>query len=104
MRIAGDHVNLTFDHVDGGLALRGQKLSGFTIAGADKKFVPAFAIINGKNTITVFSPKVKEPKAVRFGWNNFPETNLWNKAGLPASPFRTDDWEMVTQPKPIPKK
>jgi sialate O-acetylesterase len=96
-----DQVTLTFDHVGDGLQKRGERLTGFTIAGKDKQFVPAFAVTVGRDKIKVFSPKVKEPFAVRYGWHNFPEGNLWNKAGLPASPFRTDDWEMLTQPKPM---
>lgn len=82
---------LSFDQVGSGLVARGGELTGFTIAGADRKFVPATAkLTNGK--IEVSSPGVAEPKAVRYGWRNMPDGNLWNQAGLPASPFRTDDW------------
>jgi sialate O-acetylesterase len=104
MKIDGDQVVLTFDHVDGGLEQRGERLTGFTIAGADQKFMPALAIVTGADKVRVFNPRLKEPVAVRFGWHNYPETSLWNKAGLPASPFRTDDWEMLTRPKPAPMK
>ena len=104
MRIDNDQILLAFDHVDGGLEKRGERLTGFTIAGADKKFIPALAIITGKDKVRVFSPRLKEPKAVRYGWANYPEVNLWNKAGLPASPFRTDAWELLTQPKLGPAK
>jgi sialate O-acetylesterase len=96
----GDQVTLIFDHVGKGLEKRGERLTGFEIAGKDRKFVPALGLIVGKNMVKVFSPRVKEPDAVRFGWHNYPEVNLWNSEGLPASPFRTDDWEMITQPKP----
>lgn len=104
MRIESDQLVLTFDHVDGGLEKRGERLSGFTIAGADRKFLPALAIVTGPDKVRVFNPRLKEPVAVRFGWHNYPETSLWNKAGLPASPFRTDDWEMLTKPRPGPMK
>lgn len=74
------------------------KLTGFQIAGADHKFYWADAMIRGK-TVVVSSPNVPEPVAVRYGWSDFPVVNLYNSAGLPASPFRTDDWPGVTWPK-----
>ena len=80
---------LSFDHTEGGLDPRGGELIGFTIAGKDKKFYNATAEIKD-DTIIVTAPEVKEPAAVRYGWANFPVVNLWNKAGLPATPFRTD--------------
>ena len=64
----------------------------FTVAGADRKFYPAKAVISG-NSIVVMSDKVKKPVAVRYAFTNFPVTNLQNKEGLPAVPFRTDRWE-----------
>ncbi|MEO6723269.1 MAG: sialate O-acetylesterase, partial [Ferruginibacter sp.] len=67
----------------------------FTIAGADKIFYPADAIING-NSIIVSSPKVKKPVAVRYAFTNYPVTNLENKDSFPAIPFRTDDWQENT--------
>jgi sialate O-acetylesterase len=91
MKVEGDKAVLSFSHVGQGLMTRGEKLTGFTIAGADGKFVNAEAEIKG-DKIVVSSPQVKEPKAVRFGWAIYPVVNLWNKDGLPASPFRTDDW------------
>ena len=66
-------------------------LDWFTIAGQDKKFVPAEATIDG-NTVIVRSKEVAEPAAVRFGWHETAQPNLVNKEGLPAAPFRTDDW------------
>ncbi len=85
-------IALEFDYAAGGLAARdGGKLKGFAIAGADKKFVWADAKIEG-DTVVVSSPEVKSPLAVRYAWANNPDCNLTNKAGLPASPFRTDDW------------
>ena len=67
------------------------KVKGFAIAGEDKKFVWADAQLDG-NTIVVASPDVPNPVAVRYGWANNPDCNLYNKEGLPASPFRTDNW------------
>ena len=70
-------------------------LSWFSIAGADKKFVPAEAVIDGESVV-VRSPSVANPVAVRFGWHQLADPNLVNKAGLPASPFRTDTWSDAT--------
>lgn len=80
---------LTFSHVGRGLRAKGGDLTGFTIAGADKQFVPAQAVISG-DKIIVSSPGVIAPLAVRYGWANVPNGNLYNADGLPASPFRTD--------------
>jgi sialate O-acetylesterase len=80
---------LRFDHLGGGLVAPGGELQGFTIAGADKVFVPAHAVIEG-DTLVVSAAGVKQPVAVRYAWANVPVGNLYNKAGLPASPFRTD--------------
>ncbi len=90
---------LSFDSVGGGLEAKGGALTGFAIAGEDKKFTWANAVIEGDKVI-VSSPSVTKPVAVRFGWSDFPVLNLFNKEGLPATPFRTDDWEMITSPKP----
>jgi len=92
---------LSFENVDGGLEARGGDLKGFAIAGADKKFTWGTAKIEG-DKIVVSSPTVVAPTAVRFGWADFPVVNLYNKQGLPATPFRTDDWEMLTKPKAKP--
>jgi sialate O-acetylesterase len=89
MNISGDKAMLTFDHLGGGLVAKNGALKGFTIAGADKKHVPAAATIAG-DTVVVSAAEVKTPTAVRFGWANVPDVNLFNKAGLPATPFRTD--------------
>ncbi len=94
---------LTFNSVGGGLEARGGELTGFAIAGEDKKFVWATAKIEG-DKVVVTAPSVAEPKAVRYGWADFPVVNLWNKDGLPATPFRTDDWEMLTKPKAVAAK
>ncbi len=89
MRIQGNQVVLTFSHTGKGLTALGDSLKGFTIAGADQPFVPAEARIQGK-TVVVSSEKVRNPVAVRYGWTQVPDVNLYNQEGLPASPFRTD--------------
>ena len=89
MTAGAGKVVLGFTHAGGGLVAKDGELKGFTIAAADRKFVPAKAEIQG-STIVVSSAEVPAPTAVRFGWSNFPEVNLYNKDGLPASPFRTD--------------
>ncbi|MEO7675334.1 MAG: sialate O-acetylesterase [Verrucomicrobiota bacterium] len=98
MKVRGDRAILSFDHVGGGLVSRDGSLKGFAICGADQKFVWANAVIEG-DKIVVNSPAVAKPMAVRFGWADFPVVNLWNKEGLPASPFRTDDFPMTTASK-----
>jgi sialate O-acetylesterase len=89
--IKGGKIELEFAHTDKGLVAPGDSLKGFTIAGADKKFYPARAIISG-NKVVVGSAEVASPTVVRYAWANDPDCNLYNGAGLPASPFRTDDW------------
>jgi len=96
MRVWKDKIVLKFDHVLSGLTTSdGEAPKGFAIAGADKKFVWADAIIKGKKVI-VSSPQVPAPVAVRYGWAINPVCNLLNGEGLPASPFRTDQWPGVT--------
>jgi len=80
---------VSFKHVGGSLMAKGGELKGFTIAGADGKFVPAQAEIQGA-TVKIWSDRVPSPTAVRYGWANVPDVNLFNAEGLPASPFRTD--------------
>ncbi|GAA4813991.1 sialate O-acetylesterase [Litoribaculum gwangyangense] len=84
---------LYFDYVDDGLSNFGHPLTGFEVAGRDRVFYPAIAEINEDNTVTVFSELVKQPEAVRYGFKNCPTGTLFNSQGLPASPFRTDNWE-----------
>ncbi len=96
MKIKDGRVVVRFDHVDGGLVAKGGgPLTGFAIAGADRKFVWAEAEIQGK-TVVVRSDRVSKPMAVRYAWADNPVCNLYNGAGLPASPFRTDEWPGVT--------
>jgi sialate O-acetylesterase len=89
MELKGDHAILKFTHVDGGLVAGGGELEGFTIAGKDGKFVDATAEIEGDKVI-VSSPLIAKPTAVRYGWANVPVVNLFNRQGIPATPFRTD--------------
>jgi len=92
MKKQGQKIVVEFDHLGGGLVAKGEKLAGFAIAGADKKFVWADATIQD-NAVVVSSPEVKDPAAVRYAWASNPKCSLYNKVGLPASPFRTDDWQ-----------
>ncbi len=91
MQVQGDKIRISFTHTGSGLVIKGDTLKGFAIAGEDKKFVWADAIIEGK-TVVVGSDKVKHPVAVRYAWSTNPACNLYNKEELPASPFRTDEW------------
>jgi sialate O-acetylesterase len=94
MSVEGNKVRIRFDHVGGGLASRdGQPLSWFTIAADDKNFLEAKAEIDG-SSVLVWSDDVAKPVAVRLGWHQEAEPNLVNKEGLPASPFRTDNWPL----------
>lgn len=98
MTVDGDKVTLQFSSIGSGLLCKGTKLVGFSIAGADKKFYTADAKIEG-DKIIVSAEAVKEPVAVRFGWADYPVVNLFNKEGIPATPFRTDEWPGKTWPK-----
>ncbi|HWE01046.1 MAG TPA: sialate O-acetylesterase [Tepidisphaeraceae bacterium] len=95
-KIAGNKMTLRFQFADGLTVKGGEPLKGFQIAGEDKKWHWADAKIEGDSVI-VSSPDVEKPAAVRYDWANNPEGNLYNKAGLPTTPFRTDDWVGVTQ-------
>lgn len=96
--IKENQIILTFDNIGSGLTTSGQNgiLKGFEIAGADKVFHSTKAIIKN-NQVIVYSENVPNPVAVHYGWaDDDTEINLFNKEKFPASPFRTDDWEMVT--------
>jgi sialate O-acetylesterase len=106
LKVVDAAIHLSFDHVGGGLVAKGDKLTGFAIAEAlppgvagapapRPTFVWADAVIRG-DTIVVSSPQVTRPAAVRYGWDANPVCNLYNRAGLPAVPFRTDDWPGLT--------
>jgi sialate O-acetylesterase len=90
--INGNKVEITFDHVGRGLTIKNfDKLVGFAVAGADQEFHWAEAEIIG-NRVIVQSPDVRKPVAVRYGWADNPAVALYNAEGLPAVPFRTDEW------------
>ena len=92
-KIEGNKIRISFNHTNNGLkGKNGEPLKGFAIAGSDHQFHWAEAVIDG-NEIVVSSPNVTFPVAVRYAWANNPIGNLFNGAGLPASPFRTDDWK-----------
>ena len=104
MKVEGNAIRVTFTHVGSGLTIGSAPyqaagvtplpttvLVGFKIAGEDKTWVPADAKIDG-NSVVISSPQVSTPVAVRYAWESAPQCNLYNKEGLPASPFRTDDW------------
>jgi sialate O-acetylesterase len=88
----GDRIILTFEHVGSGLVSdNGEELAHFAIAGSDKKFRWAQAVIENDSTVAVWSEEVAAPRYVRYAWADNPDfANLYNKEGLPASPFRTD--------------
>ena len=93
MKIDGNFVKLTFDHATNGLTTFGKELVNFTIAGENKRFYPAEAFIT-RDGITLFSPSVANPVAVRYAFDDFVVGELFNTEGLPASSFRTDNWEI----------
>lgn len=96
MAVDGNKIRVKFKHVGGGLVAEGGKpLSHFTIAGEDQKFVPATATIEG-DSVVVSSDQVAKPVAVRFAWDQLAEPNFFNAEKLPASPFRTDEFPLVT--------
>jgi sialate O-acetylesterase len=98
-RVEADSMRIGFRHTGTGLALSsGSSLRGFAIAGADRKFYWADARLDGREVV-VSSPRVPAPVAVRYNWASVPDGNLANSAGLPASPFRSDDWPGVTAPR-----
>ncbi len=96
MKTAGQTLQLTFTNTGGGLVAKGGELKGFAVAGADKQFVWAKARIEN-NKVIVWSDQVPSPVSVRYAWANNPEgCNLYNQEGLPATPFRSDNWPGIT--------
>ncbi len=98
--VKGGEFVVSFSHCDGGLQAKGGDLKGFVIAGDDRQWKPAAARIDGE-TVIVTSPDAAAPVAVRYAWEPDPVCNLYNGEGLPASPFRTDDWAV---PAPVNSK
>lgn len=97
MKIEGSAIRLRFTHSGDGLLAKGGTLHWFQIAGSDRMFVDAEAVIEG-DTVVVKSTKVAAPVAVRYAWDNYPEgSNFFNQEGLPAAPFRTDNWDALTE-------
>jgi sialate O-acetylesterase len=94
-RVPGS-IRLHFAHTDGGLVVKGDKLGEFSIAGDDRKWFWADARIEG-DTVVVSSPSVPNPTQVRYAWQSNPAATLFNGAGLPAAPFRTDNWPGKTE-------
>jgi len=92
----GASIRISFSEIDGGLLARSvDNITGFVVAGEDRIFVPARAKIEA-NEVVVWCDRVQQPVAVRYAWGDNPEWSLMNAAGLPASPFRTDDWPLTT--------
>ena len=99
MEVKGKKALISFDHVNGNLrTVDHNDLLGFAIAGEDKKWVWAEAKIVGKDRdqVEVWSDDVANPVAVRYAWADNPVCNLCDVKGLPANPFRTDDWPGIT--------
>jgi sialate O-acetylesterase len=97
MKVEGNSVRIRFTHLGGGLMAKDGPLKWFQIAGADQQFYDAEATIEGKSVV-VKSDKVAAPVAVRYAWDNYPfGCNLFNAAGLPAAPFRTDSWDALAK-------
>jgi len=95
LKVDGNKALISFKHVGGGLVAKGEKLAGFAVAGEDRKFAWAEAKIEG-DKVVVTCDQVAKPVSVRYAWADNPECNLYNKEGIPASPFRTDNWEKQT--------
>lgn len=100
--VQGNSVRVVFEFADGlQPAIAGEPLVGFSVAAADKVFVPAKAEIDG-DSVVIRAEGVAKPVAVRYAWEDSPTCNLKNAAGLPASPFRSDSWAEVTRGRRIP--
>jgi sialate O-acetylesterase len=91
-----DSIKIHFTHTDGGLVVKGAELEEFSVAGKDRKWHWADARIEG-DTVVVSSPEVPNPQEVRYAWQSNPAATLYNGAGLPAVPFRTDTWPGMTE-------
>src|SRR5690606_33811084 len=93
MKVEGSVVRLQFDHVADGLTASRETVNQYVVAGADRIFYPAEAHITGKDKIVVSAKQVANPESVRYAFKDWVLGDLYNSAGLPASSFRTDEWE-----------
>ncbi|HEY9775506.1 MAG TPA: sialate O-acetylesterase [Planktothrix sp.] len=98
MSIEGNKIRINFRYAEGGLISKDPEVKGFQIAGIDKKWVLADAKIDGE-TVLVWNAQVQNPVAVRYAWAAYPNVSIFNKAELPAAPFRTDKWIHVWSSK-----
>ena len=96
MRIEGDKIRVFFENADIGVISKDSVQTGFVIAGQDRRFLPATAVIEG-NTVVLSNKEVKNPVAARFGFDNASLPKLFSREGLPVNLFRTDDWELSTK-------
>jgi len=97
MSVQGDQAVVFMEYTGTGLKLEGKTVTGFFIAGSDKKFYPATARLSG-SSIIVSSKDVSNPIAVRYAFSNTAIGNVYSREGMPLSPFRTDNWEVDTSP------
>ena len=93
MEIKDSTIIVSFDYVEDGITSYWKEVQNFEIAGEDKVFYPAKCQIRSKSVI-VYAPEVKKPVAVRYGFKNFVQGDLFSNFGIPVSSFRTDDWDL----------
>lgn len=103
MKVKGSKVEISFDFCYSGLSTKGDSPKGFSVCGSDHCFMPAKARISG-NKVIIWADEVTTPVAVRYGWSNWTDANLFNKDGLPATPFRTDNFPLITEGVYYPMK
>ncbi|GKX68611.1 sialate O-acetylesterase [Inconstantimicrobium mannanitabidum] len=94
LKYLNNAIELSFEHAEGGIQVKGEKVEGFEIAGEDKKFIPADVKINN-NKVIVSAKEVTEPKYVRYAWTNYGPVTLFNNVGLPMSTFRTSEYDEI---------
>lgn len=99
MSIEGNKIVVEFDNVASGMTVNSKYgyIEGFTIAGEDQRFVWAKAYLIGNNKVMVYHENIQTPVAVRYCWSINPDVNLYHSDGLPAAPFRTDNWKLSTE-------
>ena len=101
MEISGNRVTVTFDCFGSGLrTFDVNEAIGFALCGEDKVWRWANGVVKGEDKVELSCAEVEKPVAVRYAWADNPVCNLFSKEGLPVTPFRTDDFEMITKPKP----